>query len=70
MSISQNAQNLNKKIVKYTKTTLRDNIILPITKKKLAIVFGVQRQSLFREIKKMSEDGIIEYNNIKILLLI
>lgn len=86
ISISKNAQNLNKKIVKYTQNTLRDNIIeylqelcviqrtnnviLPLTKKELAIVFGVQRQSLFREMKKMKDEGIIEYENKKIHLLI
>jgi len=79
ISISKNAQNLNKKIVKYTQNTLRDNIIeylqelrviqrsdkiiLPISKKELAIVFGVQRQSLFRELKRMRDDGIIDYDN-------
>lgn len=85
ISISKNAQNLNRKIVKYTLNTLRENIIeyleelqviqrsddliLPISKKELAIVFGVQRQSLFREMKKMSDEGIIQFKNKKIRLI-
>jgi CRP-like cAMP-binding protein len=84
-SISMNAQSLNKKVITYTQNTLRENIleylqeldviqrsnvvILPISKIELAEIFGVQRQSLFRELKKMSNEGLIKNNNRKITLL-
>jgi len=83
--ISKNAQSLNKKVMTYSQNTLHENIIeyvedlckkqkkrtvkLPITKKELATLFGVQRQSLFRELKKMANDGIIAYKNKEITLL-
>ncbi|MDD3137830.1 MAG: helix-turn-helix domain-containing protein, partial [Lachnospiraceae bacterium] len=38
-------------------------IIIPISKKQLADYFGVQRPSLFRELKKLKEEGIIEISN-------
>lgn len=82
--LSHNAQGMNKKIAMYTQKTLRENlldyfslmsvqqdskeIILPITKKQLADYFGVQRPSLFRELKKMKDEGIIDINNRKIII--
>lgn len=67
-SISLNSQGMNKKIAMYSQKTLRDNLVdyfialsneagsktiyLPITKKQLADYLGVQRPSLFRELKK------------------
>lgn len=84
-NLSLNAQNLNKKVITYTQNTLRENIMeylqeleviqrnnivkIPIPKKELAEIFGVQRQSLFRELKKMSNDGLIINNNHTITLL-
>ena len=35
-------------------------IVLPFSKKELADYLGVQRPSLFRELKKMKDEGIIE----------
>lgn len=74
-SISQNSMGMNNKIAMFSRKTIRDNIIdylkqqsqiqssneitLPISKKELADYLGVQRQSLFRELKKMKGDGII-----------
>ena len=70
---------MNKKIAMHSQRTLRDNlmdyllslsieqksktIILPNSKKQLADYLGVQRPSLFREFKKLKEEGILEINN-------
>lgn len=83
-SLSLNSQGINKKIAMYTQKSLRDNlmdyflalstaqdsntIILPITKKQLADYFGVQRPSLFRELKQMKDEGLITIEN-KIITL-
>lgn len=77
--ISENSQGMNKKISMFTQKTLRDNLVdylqylaieqktttvlLPITKKQLANYLGVQRPSLFRELKRMKEEGLIEISN-------
>lgn len=82
--LSLNSQGLNKKIAIYTQKSLRENIIdylqvlsleqnsriiiLPMTKKELADYFGVQRPSLFREFKKLKDEGLIEVDNRKIEL--
>ncbi len=78
-SISQNSQGINQKIAMFTQRTLRENImdyfkqqtiiqkssviLLSMSKRQLADYFGVQRPSLFRELKKLKEEGIIEVNN-------
>lgn len=78
-SISQNSQGINRKIAMFTQRTLRENImdyfrqqtiiqnssviLLPMSKKQLADYLGVQRPSLFRELKKLKEEGIIEIDN-------
>lgn len=78
-SISQNSQGINQKIAMFTQRTLRENImdyfkqqtiiqkssviLLPMSKRQLADYFGVQRPSVFRELKKLKEEGIIEINN-------
>ena len=78
-SISQNSQGMNQKIAMFTQRTLRENImnyfkqqtiiqksstiLLPMSKRQLADYFGVQRPSLFRELKKLKEEGIIEISN-------
>lgn len=78
-SLSLNSQGMNKKIAMYTQKSLRENlmdylvalsavqksktIILPISKKQLADHFGVQRPSLFRELKRMKDEGLIEIDN-------
>jgi CRP-like cAMP-binding protein len=84
-SLSQNSQGLNQKIAMFSQKTLRENIldylkkqvvlqksdriILPISKKELADFLGVQRPSLFREFKKMKEEGIIEIQNRTVLIM-
>ncbi len=83
-SISQNSQGLNRKIVMLTQNTLRENILnylkqqailqnsniitLPISKKQLADYFGVRRPSLFRELKKMKDENLIEIENHTIVI--
>ncbi|MCI1209692.1 MAG: Crp/Fnr family transcriptional regulator, partial [Treponema sp.] len=68
-SLSQNALGLNHKIAMFSRKTLRQNIYeyllqqsisqqsqtvyLPFSKKEFADYLGVQRPSLFRELKKM-----------------
>lgn len=84
-SLSLNSQGMNQKIDIYKLKSLRENIVnyltalsamqdsntitLPISKKQLADYLGVQRPSLFRELKKMKDEGIIEINNRKITIL-
>lgn len=81
-SLSLNSQGMNRKIKMLTQKTLRENlldylkqqcvlqkssqIILPMTKKELADYLGVQRPSLFREFKKLKEEGLIQVSNRKI----
>lgn len=78
-SLSLNSQGMNKKITMYSQKTLRENLMdyflvlstsqksniihLPITKKQLADYFGVQRPSLFRELKRMKDEGLIIIDN-------
>lgn len=78
-SLSQNSQGMNQKIVMFTQKNLRENILdyltalsieqqsnrvmLPLTKKQLADYFGVQRPSLFRALKELKDEGLIEVNN-------
>ncbi len=38
-------------------------IVLPFSKKELADYLGVQRPSLFRELKKLKEEGVVEIDN-------
>lgn len=84
-SLSLNSQSMNRKIMILTQKTLRDNLLdyfrhqalvqdssdirLPVSKKELADYMGVQRPSLFRELKRMKSDGLIDISNrlIKIL---
>jgi CRP-like cAMP-binding protein len=77
--LSHNSQKLNQKITMVAQKTLRENlveylgqqailqssrsIVLPISKKQLADYLGVQRPSLFREIKKLKDEGIIDVSN-------
>lgn len=81
-TLSMNSQGMNRKIAMYTQKSLRENlldyllalstqqqsrsVLLPVTKKQLADYFGVQRPSLFRELKRMREEGLIEISNKKI----
>ena len=78
-SLSMNSQGMNRKITMLTQKTLRENImdylkqqsilqdsskiVLPFSKKELADYLGVQRPSLFRELKKLKDEGIIEIDN-------
>jgi CRP-like cAMP-binding protein len=84
-SLSQNSLGLNHKIAMFSRKTLRQNIIeyliqqsitqhsqtvhLPFSKKEFADYLGVQRQSLFRELKKMQIDGVIGIDNRKITII-
>lgn len=84
-SLSMNSQGMNQKITMMAQKTLRENlldylkqqsllqgsskILLPITKKQLADYLGVQRPSLFRELKKLKDEKAIEINNHTITLL-
>lgn len=84
-SLSQNSLGLNHKIAMFSRKTLRQNIYeyllqqsivqhsqtvyLPFSKKEFADYLGVQRPSLFRELKKMQFDGIISIDNRKIKIL-
>lgn len=81
-SLSQNSQGMNRKIVMFSQKSLRKNILdylfalsikqqsdtvsLPLTKKQLADYFGVQRPSLFRVLKELKDEGLIEVYNRKI----
>ena len=83
-SLSINSQGMNQKIAMYTQKSLRENLIdylsalstqqksnsvvLTVTKKQLADYFGVQRPSLFRELKRMKDEGLIEITNKKIAI--
>lgn len=83
-SLSINSQGMNRRIAMYTQKSLRENfmdylsalsaeqksntVLLPITKKQLADYFGVQRPSLFRELRRMKEEGLIEIANKKITI--
>lgn len=78
-SISQNSQGINRKMAMLTQRTLRENImdyvkqqrilqkssviLLPMSKKQLADYLGVQRPSLFRELKRLKVEGIIEIDH-------
>jgi len=82
--LSMNSQGMNQKIAMYTQKSLRENltdyllalsveqksedVVLPVTKKQLADYFGVQRPSLFRELKRMKEEGLVEIANKKITI--
>jgi CRP-like cAMP-binding protein len=84
-SISLNSQGMNKKITMYTQKSLRENLLdylsalsaeqkstvvtLPISKKQLADYLGVQRPSLFRELKRMKDEGVLEIDNRSIKIL-
>lgn len=73
--LSQNSQRLNQKMRMNLHKTLRENlleylenqsrlqqsdtVVLPISKKQLADYLGVQRPSLFRELKKLVDEGLI-----------
>ncbi len=85
VSLSQNSQSMNRKITMLMQKTLRDNIMdyfrhqsiiqgssnihLPISKKELADYMGVQRPSLFRELKKLQDEGLIDISNRNIKVL-
>lgn len=82
--LSHNSQKLNQKITMVAQKSLRENlleylrqqsilqssdtIVLPISKKQLADYLGVQRPSLFRELKKLKDEGIIGVSNRTIYL--
>lgn len=83
-SLSLNSQGMNQKIAMYTQKTLRENLMdyltalsaqqqsntirLPMSKKQLADYFGVQRPSLFRELKRMQNEGLVVISNKEIQL--
>jgi len=75
-SLSLNSHGMNRRITMLTQKTLRENImdylrqqsviqgsskiVLPFSKKEFADYLGVQRPSLFRELKKLKDEGILE----------
>ncbi len=83
-SLSLNSQGINKRIAMYTQKSLRENLMdylidlsakqnshivrLPVSKKQLADYFGVQRPSLFRELKRMKDEDLIKIDNKTITL--
>lgn len=83
--LSLNSQVMNQKIAIYTQKTLRENLMdyfntlslqqdrrlikLSMSKKQLADYLGVQRPSLFRELKKMQDEGLIFVSNKEIQLI-
>lgn len=84
-SLSANSQGMNRKITMLTQKTLRENLLdylkqqaglqhtsvitLPISKKELADYLGVQRPSLFRELKKLRDEKILEIDRRSVRLL-
>ncbi len=84
-SLSSKALILTDKIKFISMKSIRDKIIefltyeyylqgntvikLRISKKELAEKFGIQRPSLFRELKKMKQDGLIDYDSSSIEIL-
>lgn len=83
--LSENTGLLNRKIMETTQQTIRNQLItifkkqyqksqsqkiqLPTNKKQLAQSFGVARTSISRELKKMSEQQMIEVDGPWIILL-
>lgn len=83
-SLSLNSQGINERIAMYTQKNLRENLMdylidlsakqnshivrLPVSKKQLADYFGVQRPSLFRELKRMKDEDLIKIDNKTITL--
>lgn len=83
--VSDHTVILGDRIKHYVNRTIRESIIsylnfeakkqnssiikLSMTKKALAERIGVQRTSLSRELAKMREDGLIEFNSVSITLL-
>lgn len=83
--LSLNSQVMNQKIAIYKQKTLRENLMdyfstlslqqnsrlitLSMSKKQLADYLGVQRPSLFRELKKMQDEGLIFVSNKEIQLI-
>lgn len=77
--LSCNSQRLNQRITMVAQRTLRENlfeyfrqqsilqgsdtIVLPISKKQLADYLGIQRPSLFRELKNLKDEGFIDVSN-------
>lgn len=84
-SLSANSQGMNRKITMLTQKTLRENltdylrqqsviqgtsrITLPISKRELADYLGVQRPSLFRELKKMKDEGMVGIDRRSVTIL-
>ena len=78
-SLSFNSQGMNRRITMMAQKTLRENlldyltqqslaqktnnVILPISKKQLADYLGVQRPSLFRELKRLKDEGALAVDN-------
>ena len=78
-SLSMNSQGMNRKITMLSQRTLRENllhylrqqsaaqetraVVLPISKKELADYLGVQRPSLFRELKKLKDERVLSIRN-------
>jgi CRP-like cAMP-binding protein len=84
-SLSLNSRGMNRKITMIVQRTLRENLLLylrqqaarqgtarialSVSKKQLADYLGVQRPSLFRELKKLRDEGVIRFDRHAITLL-
>lgn len=64
---------LRQRIILYLKAEIvrqkSPMVILPVTKTRLARILGVSRTSLSRELAKMKDDGLVDFDNRKITLL-
>ncbi len=85
-ALSKNSDGLNQKVSFLSQNTLRENlsaylkklmiqqnsdtVLLPMSKKQLADYMGVQRPSLFRELKKMQDEHLLRYKNRTITLYV
>ncbi len=65
-----NAKTIREKIIDFISSEMnhqKSNVIqLPLSKTKLAETFGVQRSSLSRELKKMKEEGLLDFDSVSI----
>ena len=62
-------QNIYEYLLQQSIAQHSQTVHLPFSKKEFADYLGVQRPSLFREMKKLQLDGIISIDNRKITVL-
>lgn len=56
-------ENLLSYLYQQTQTQKKHTIYLPVSKKELADILGVERPSLFRELKKLKDEGVLEISD-------